>query len=139
MHKMPMRELSSHLPFLFFSLHPFSPLFRVHRSICNPNRRKICHRLAICIRIHRHALLAHGAEQLEVVDVVGGRESVEELGLFVERIGESMGGARWHRHVIARLGVDDRAVLAVEAQRALGHEEGLIVHFVPLLWLEEED
>jgi hypothetical protein len=130
------RELShSQTPFLFHS--PSSLSFRIHRSIRNPNRRKIRHGLAIRIRIHRHALLAHGAQQLEVVDVVCGREGVEELGLLVERVGEGVWRARWHRHIVASLGVDDRAVLAVEAQCALGHEEGLVMHFVPLCGLEE--
>jgi hypothetical protein len=42
-----------------------------------------------------------------------------------------------HRHVVAGVGVNDGAVFAVEAQRALGHEEGFVVHFVPLLqWLD---
>jgi hypothetical protein len=113
-------------------------LFPIHRPIRNPNCRKIRHCLAIRVRIHRHALLAQGAQQFEVVDVVGGREGVEELGLLVERVGEGVRRARRHRHVVARLGVDDRAVLAVEAQRALGHEEGLIVHFMPLFGSEEE-
>jgi hypothetical protein len=129
------RELShSQTPFLFHS--PPSLSFRIHRSIRNSNRRKIRHGLAIRVRIHRHALLAHGAQQLEVVDVVCGREGVEELGLLVERVGEGVWRARWYRHIVARLGVDDRAVLAVEAQCALGHEEGLVVHFVPLCGLE---
>jgi hypothetical protein len=124
------------------NLSPCSPfslsLFPIHRPVRDPDRRKIRHRLAIRVRIHRHALLAQGTQQLEVVDVVGGREGVEELGLLVERVGEGVWRARRHRHVVARLGVDNHAVLAVEAQRALGHEKGLIVHFVPLFGLEEE-
>lgn len=44
-------------------------------------------------------------------------------------------------HVVARLGVDDLLVFArvfgvrdVEADAALGDEEGLVVHFVPVGW-----
>jgi hypothetical protein len=42
-----------------------------------------------------------------------------------------------HCYVVAGVGINDGAVFAVEAQRALGHEEGFVVHFVPLLqWLD---
>jgi hypothetical protein len=50
-----------------------------------------------------------------------------------------VGGAGRHSHVVAGVCVDDGAVFAVEAQRAFGDEEGLIVHFVPLLRLEEKE
>ena len=45
----------------------------------------------------------------------------------------------WHDHVVSGIGVDDLLILAwvswfgnVEADFAFGHEEGLIVHFVPV-------
>jgi hypothetical protein len=47
------------------------------------------------------------------------------------RMGVTYSG--WHGHVVAGVGVDDGALFAVEAQRALGDEEGLVVHFVPLV------
>jgi hypothetical protein len=67
-------------------------LDRLHRPVGDANRRKIRHGLAVCLRVHRDALLAHRRQHLEVVDVVGRREGVEEFGLFVERVRERVWG-----------------------------------------------
>ena len=48
-------------------------------------------------------------------------------GTHIERILKRVRRARWDRHVVADLGVNVGAVFGVEAERALGYEEGLVV------------
>lgn len=59
-------------------------------------RRIIRHGHQILLLGHLAPFLNHAAQQLEVVDVEGGRVRVEELGLLVERIGEGVRRADGH-------------------------------------------
>ena len=161
------------------SLLPHKPNLR---PIADADRRKVRHRLAVVLRVHRLARLAHRRQQLEVVDVVRRRERVEEFRFFlgctksvvsegggargwakvcgrergggrdstgsvgreremgeqsqrasptpdtyIKRILERMWRARRDGHVVPRFSVNVGAVFGVEAERALGHEEGLVV------------
>lgn len=85
------------------------------------------HRPPIRLGVHRLPGLPQRGQQLEVVDVECRRVGVEELGLDVVRVGEGVRRPRRDRHVVARLGVDGLAVQRVEAQGALGDEEGFVV------------
>lgn len=61
-------------------------LDHLHGAVCDADRGKVGHGLAVRLWVHGHALFAHRCQQLEVVDVVGWREGVEEFSFFLERV-----------------------------------------------------
>ena len=73
-------------------------------------------------------------QQLKVVNIVRRGIRVEEPGLLIKRVGEGVRGTRGHDDVVAFFSVHDLAVWCVEAECAFGHEEGFVVHFVPVGW-----
>ena len=101
----PLKPSSMPCCYVDLGLNSFLPL--PHKSnlgpISDPDRRKIRHRLAVVLRVHRLARLAHRGQQLEVVDVVRWREGVEEFGFVLETKGERgmawdrLGWVRWDR------------------------------------------
>lgn len=76
--------------------------------------------------------LPHLGQHLEVVDIEGWGVRVEELGFFIVRVRESMRTSSRDRHVVTQLGHYRLPVETVELHLALGDEEGLVVHFVPM-------
>lgn len=107
------------------------------------NQRSSIKRHSLHIRLggHRLALIAHLAQQLEIVNIKRWRRSEEQFRFLIRRVGERVWRADGNGHVIADVSVDDFLVLArvlgvgdVEADGSLGDVESLIVHFVPVRW-----
>jgi hypothetical protein len=92
-------------PHLLLSL--LQHLLRRHRS-------KPGHNLQILLLAHLLIALADLRQYLEVVDVEGGCESVEELCLFVRRVGEGVWCADGYSNVVANVGIVLGAVGGVE-------------------------
>jgi hypothetical protein len=109
------------------SLRLFEHLLRRHRS-------KPAHNLQILLLAHLLVALAYLGKDLEVVDVEGGCEGVEELRLFICCIREGVWCADRHCNVVADVCVMLGAVGGVEAYHALRHEESFVVHLVPVGW-----
>jgi hypothetical protein len=61
-------------------------LDHLHGAVRDADRGKVGHGLAVRLGVHGHALLAHRRQHLEVVDVVGWREGVEEFSFFLEGV-----------------------------------------------------
>lgn len=76
---------------------------------------------------------SHLRHQLEVVDVVGGRERVEEDRLFPGWVREGVRRASRYHHIVPSLCVDVLPVRRVEPDCTLGHEERFIVHYDAML------
>ena len=126
-------------------------------TVQDPNGCKVCHSLCIDLLVKRLPRLRHLAKQLEVVDIVSGREGVEELALVAEGVGEGMRRAHGYSNIIAYVAVDDAFIFDVKAQPARKDQEGLVMlqntiylskltnwiqaeircpayHFVPMHW-----
>lgn len=100
------------------------------------DRREGAHGGLVDLRRELSMLLHHLRHQLEIVDIESGREGIEEPGLFVERIRERMKCSHRDSNVIAWLSVDIGLgfleASGMEAHGSFGHEEGFIVHLVPM-------
>lgn len=119
---------STNLP----TAHPsFLPLLQ---HLLRRDSRKPRHDLEILLLAHLLVAAADLRQDLEIVNVEGRRERVEELCLRVRRVRERVRRPDRHRHVVADVGVVVSAVRSVESHHALRHEEGLVVHFVPVCW-----
>jgi len=100
------------------------------------DRREGAHGGLVDLRRELSMLLHHLRHELEIVDIESGRESVEEPSLFVERIRERVRCSHRNGYVLACLGVDIGLwfleASGVEADGSFSHEEGFIVHLVPM-------
>ena len=79
------------------------------------------HGFLVGFGVHGHALLSHGRQQLEVVDVMRRRERVEELRFLIERVGECMRRSSGHRDEVTGVGIDYLTIRCEEAKLALSH------------------
>jgi hypothetical protein len=105
----------------------FKHLFRRHRS-------KPAHHLQIFLLAHLLIALTYFRQDLKVVDVERGCEGVEKLCFFVRRVREGVWRADGYCYVVADVRVVVGTVRGMEAHHALGYEEGLVVHLVPVRW-----
>ena len=117
------------------------PLLRLPRLLVHQRRSIHRHRHHIDFSRHGLPLLAQRRQQFEVVDVECRRAREEYAGLLIEGVAERVRRSDGHDHVVPSFGVDDFLIRAwvarlrdVEADGALGDEEGLVVHFVPVRW-----
>ena len=67
--------------------------------------------------------------QLEVVQVESRREGIDESALFIERVGKGVRASWRDDDIVARFGVNGFAVLQMEADRAFGDQECLVMLF----------
>jgi hypothetical protein len=68
--------------------------------------------------------------ELEIVDIVGGCERVEENGLFSRWIRQGVRRTGWHNDVVPCLGIYVLPVWPMESDRAFRHEERFVVHYM---------
>ena len=91
-------------------------------------------RLPHHLHIHLRPFLRPLHHQLEIINIESRRKRIEELRFLIKWIREGVRSANADGNVVAGFGVDGFVVFDVEANGALGYEEGLVVHFMPVGW-----
>lgn len=78
------------------------------------------HSSKVLLSSHGLPFFNHTAQELEVVDVEGGRVCVEELGFLVEGIRERMWSTDGHRYKVTQLRIEVRLARNVVTNGPLG-------------------
>jgi hypothetical protein len=93
---------------------------------------KSTHNLYILLLNHLVIILTNFCQNPEIINIKRRRKRIEKFRFLLKRIAECMRGTDWDCHVVSSFGIYDGVVGGVEADCALGYEEGLVVHFVPV-------